>query len=244
MGQIMVEDVIKGDGNEADFWRTIRVHYAMFRANGDVIDETGDVPFTFSLTPDHLSWMADLVGMRAGGTRRLFIPADRPRITITDHSPLYDEDLIVEAHLVAVDKEPIRMIAHDGLLGQGDAVQWGDVVSVHYTFAPMRTQRTRIVPGPISPNPSSIASQTHETQSTETRSTETRSTETRSTMDGDPPFVLVGAGQLPVGLDEAIIGMKAGGQRRVRLSPAVTGGPAIFAWLCVLSRRAADFILA
>jgi len=74
------EDLKVGDGDEAATGQSVTVHYTGWLAsNGKKFDSSVDAgkPFTFTLGRGVIEgWSEGVKGMKAGGKRRLHIPAD------------------------------------------------------------------------------------------------------------------------------------------------------------------------
>jgi peptidylprolyl isomerase len=78
--ELVVEDLVVGDGEEAAKGKTVAVHYVgvAFRS-GEEFDASWDrgSPFEFKLGAGRVipGWDAGVAGMRVGGRRRLTIPS-------------------------------------------------------------------------------------------------------------------------------------------------------------------------
>jgi len=77
---VTIEDVKKGSGDEARRGDTITVHYTGRLQNGTVFDSSvkRNEPFSFRLGAGEVivGWEQGIVGMRAGGKRKLTIPPE------------------------------------------------------------------------------------------------------------------------------------------------------------------------
>lgn len=77
-GELVVEDITVGEGAEAKSGSTITVHYLGTLADGTKFDSSYDrnEPFSFVLGEGKLipGWEQGLMGMKAGGKRKLTIP--------------------------------------------------------------------------------------------------------------------------------------------------------------------------
>ena len=74
------EDLVVGDGPVAETGTQVTVHYTGRLEDGQVFDSSeGNDPITFTLGSGQViqGWEDGLVGMRAGGTRRLTIPPEK-----------------------------------------------------------------------------------------------------------------------------------------------------------------------
>jgi FKBP-type peptidyl-prolyl cis-trans isomerase len=73
-------DVVVGNGDEARSGQKVTVHYTGWLTNGEQFDSsrTRNSPFAFGLGKGQVikGWDQGVAGMRVGGQRRLFIPAD------------------------------------------------------------------------------------------------------------------------------------------------------------------------
>lgn len=89
-------DIEVGDGDEAATGNRVSAHYTGTLLSGEVFDSSeGRDPFTFTIGMDNViqGWHEGLVGMRVGGVRHLYIPAelaygDRANGPIPANSPL------------------------------------------------------------------------------------------------------------------------------------------------------------
>jgi peptidylprolyl isomerase len=80
-GDLEVEDITVGDGEEAVAGREVEVHYVgVSWATGQEFDSSWDrgKPFEFPLGQRHVipGWDQGVEGMKVGGRRRLTIPPD------------------------------------------------------------------------------------------------------------------------------------------------------------------------
>ena len=78
--ELGVEDLVVGEGEEAVAGSKVAVHYVgVAFSTGEEFDASWDrgEPFRFTLGRGHVipGWDAGVVGMRAGGRRRLTIPS-------------------------------------------------------------------------------------------------------------------------------------------------------------------------
>lgn len=81
-GQLEIEDLVVGDGEEATVGHNVRVHYVgVAWSNGREFDASWDRDdeFDFRLGRGQViaGWDEGVVGMRVGGRRRLTIPPDK-----------------------------------------------------------------------------------------------------------------------------------------------------------------------
>ena len=78
VGDLVVEDLVVGDGPVAEAGDTVTVNYVGRLQNGTQFDSSYDagVPFTFTAGAGDViaGWDQGVPGMRVGGTRRLTIP--------------------------------------------------------------------------------------------------------------------------------------------------------------------------
>lgn len=78
-GQLIIQDQVVGEGEEARVGDTLVVHYTGKLANGEVFDTSvGGTPFRFVLGGGQVipGWDQGLQGMKVGGRRILVIPPD------------------------------------------------------------------------------------------------------------------------------------------------------------------------
>ena len=78
---LIVEDIVVGDGDEATKGSKVSVHYVgVAFSNGEEFDASWNrgEPFAFPLGAGHViaGWDRGVVGMKVGGRRRLVIPPD------------------------------------------------------------------------------------------------------------------------------------------------------------------------
>lgn len=79
MAELMFEDLVVGEGDEAQSGMTVTVHYVGTFEDGNVFDQSvGRGPFTFPLGKGRVikGWDMGVEGMRVGGKRKLVIPSD------------------------------------------------------------------------------------------------------------------------------------------------------------------------
>ncbi len=79
--KLIVDDVVLGNGPEAQVGDTVTVHYVGTLQNGDEFDNSHKrgAPFTFTLGEGKVikGWEEGISGMKAGGKRVLVIPSDK-----------------------------------------------------------------------------------------------------------------------------------------------------------------------
>jgi len=75
---LIIEDVVVGNGAEAQAGQHVSVHYTGWLTNGEKFDSSKDRddPFTFPLGGRRViaGWDEGVQGMKIGGTRKLTIP--------------------------------------------------------------------------------------------------------------------------------------------------------------------------
>lgn len=80
MSQLIIEDLIIGQGDEAARGKTVIVHYTGWLTDGTKFDSSKDRndPFDFPLGAGHVirGWDEGVSGMKVGGTRKLTIPPE------------------------------------------------------------------------------------------------------------------------------------------------------------------------
>jgi FKBP-type peptidyl-prolyl cis-trans isomerase FkpA len=77
---LVIEEVILGEGNEAQAGQKVSVHYTGWLTNGNKFDSSvdRDEPFDFSLGRGQVirGWDEGVAGMKIGGKRKLTIPPE------------------------------------------------------------------------------------------------------------------------------------------------------------------------
>ncbi len=77
---LIVEDLVLGEGDEAQRGQQVTVHYTGWLNDGSVFDSSKrrNDPFDFHLGAGQVirGWDLGVEGMRVGGTRKLTIPPD------------------------------------------------------------------------------------------------------------------------------------------------------------------------
>ena len=78
---LIVEELIVGDGDEAQDYNKVVVNYTGTLEDGSIFDSSlkpGREPFTFTLGAGSVikGWDLGVKGMKVGGKRKLTIPAD------------------------------------------------------------------------------------------------------------------------------------------------------------------------
>jgi len=76
--ELVIEDLVEGDGAEAPAGATVTVHYAGVLLDGTVFDSSFDrgQTATFALDGVIAGWTEGIPGMKVGGRRLLVIPSD------------------------------------------------------------------------------------------------------------------------------------------------------------------------
>lgn len=78
--ELIIEDLLVGDGAEAAPGRRVTVHYTGWLTNGTKFDSSLDRndPFDFPLGRGHVikGWDVGVAGMKIGGKRKLTIPPE------------------------------------------------------------------------------------------------------------------------------------------------------------------------
>ena len=74
---LIIEDVIVGDGIEANNYNKVIVNYTGSLEDGSIFDSSNHDPFTFTLGVGSVikGWDLGIKGMRVGGKRKLTIPS-------------------------------------------------------------------------------------------------------------------------------------------------------------------------
>tara|TARA_B100000963_G_scaffold312323_1_gene289692 strand:- start:243 stop:662 length:420 start_codon:yes stop_codon:yes gene_type:complete len=78
---LVIEDVVVGDGTEAQDYNKVIVNYTGTLEDGSIFDSSlkpGRTPFTFTLGAGSVikGWDLGVKGMKVGGKRKLTIPSD------------------------------------------------------------------------------------------------------------------------------------------------------------------------
>lgn len=77
---LVIEEIVLGEGDEAQAGRAVRVHYTGWLTDGMKFDSSVDrnEPFEFPLGRGYViqGWDEGVAGMRVGGRRKLTIPPD------------------------------------------------------------------------------------------------------------------------------------------------------------------------
>lgn len=135
---LKIEDVKAGKGPGAKSGDVLTMSYRGTLTNGKVFDETGKkkAPFTFVLGKGQVikGWDQGLVGIKAGGKRKLTIPAslgygDRNMGDIPPNSTLVFE---VEALRIEDISKPAKVEIQEVKPGTGPAATATSKVTVHY----------------------------------------------------------------------------------------------------------------
>lgn len=77
--KVEIEDLVMGEGKEAQLGSTIRVNYTGTLQDGTVFDTNqGNDPIEFKLEVGSLieGWIIGIPGMKEGGTRKLTVPSE------------------------------------------------------------------------------------------------------------------------------------------------------------------------
>lgn len=78
MSELVIEDVLVGEGDEAVAGKTVTVHYTGTFPDGKQFDSSiGRGPFSFPLGAGRVikGWDQGVAGMKVGGKRKLIIPS-------------------------------------------------------------------------------------------------------------------------------------------------------------------------
>ena len=80
MGELIIEDIIKGTGKSPNVGDTISVHYTGWLTNGKKFDSSHDrkQPLEFKIGVGQVikGWDQGVITMKVGGKRKLTIPPD------------------------------------------------------------------------------------------------------------------------------------------------------------------------
>ena len=76
--KVIIEDISTGNGDEVKAGNNVTVHYRGWLTNGQIFDESYGRGEPFSFTPGRgqviTGWEEGVIGMQAGGKRRLIVP--------------------------------------------------------------------------------------------------------------------------------------------------------------------------
>ena len=198
--ELMIEDLVVGEGAEAKAGDLVSVHYTGTLLDGTKFDSSVDrgQPFDFPLGGGRVirGWDQGVAGMKVGGKRKLTIPphlayGNRPRPKIPAGSTL-----VFEVELLEVKEAPkgddggiTELMIEDIQVGDGAEASAGKTVSVHYT------------------------------------GTLLNGTKFDSSVDRGQPFEFpLGQGRVIKGWDEGVAGMKVGGKRKLTIPPSMGYG--------------------
>ena len=80
MSELIIEDLVTVQGDEAVAGKRVTVHYTGWLTNGSKFDSSKDrnEPFVFPLGAGHVikGWDQGVAGMKVGGKRKLTIPPE------------------------------------------------------------------------------------------------------------------------------------------------------------------------
>lgn len=204
---LVTEDLVVGDGEEAVTGATVRVQYVgVLAADGTPFDASWDrgTAFDFQLGSGQViaGWDEGVAGMRVGGRRTLMIPADQAYGPAGSGSGAIgpDADLVFVVDLVAVippvapadepevdlpDTPPDELVIDDLTVGDGPEIEVGSSITVQYVGVALST-------GEVFDS---------------------------SWQSGRPLSFQAGAGQLIPGFDQGVLGMRVGGRRQIVIPP-------------------------
>lgn len=102
--ELLIEDVIVGNGREASLDSTVTVHYTLMAwSNGQILESSwGQGPATFPLSNLIPGWQEGIPGMKEGGRRLLVIPPDKGYGPAGQGSVGPNETLVFAIDLLAV----------------------------------------------------------------------------------------------------------------------------------------------
>lgn len=163
--ELVIDDLIEGDGDEASPGDEVEVHYVgVLFDTGEQFDASWDrgQTFKFKLGQGAViqGWDQGFEGMKVGGRRMLTIPSDLaygaggsgsigPNATlvfvvdlVSVTGPLAPVDPADEPALTYPDPVPTELVIEDLTEGEGErTVQPGDTVVVHYVGGAVSTQK-------------------------------------------------------------------------------------------------------
>jgi FKBP-type peptidyl-prolyl cis-trans isomerase FklB len=103
--ELKTEDVVVGDGKTVESAEDcLTVHYLGNTSDGTVFDNSYDrgEPAAFSLNGVIVGWQEGLMGMKTGGKRRIYIPADKAYGEQGNSSIGPNEPLVFEVDLIGI----------------------------------------------------------------------------------------------------------------------------------------------
>lgn len=189
MTELVIEDIVLGEGELARPGTRVTVHYTGKLADGTVFDSslTRGQPFDFVLGAGQVirGWDQGFDGMKVGGKRRLVIPPAMgygARGAGNVIPP--DATLEFEVELLDVEEVPApgELVIEEVAEGNGAEAAFGKTVSVHYTG--------RLVDGTVFDS---------------------------SYGRGEPIEFPLGAGMVIPGWEQGLLGLKVGGKRRLTI---------------------------
>lgn len=208
--ELVTVDVVEGEGAEATPGSFVSVQYAGILADGgEPFDASWDrgQPFSFQLGAGMViqGWDQGVEGMRVGGRRTLYVPADQAYGSSGRPGIPGDSDLVFVVDLLSVrepvtkadepevelpDDAPDELVTDDLVEGDGAEVVEGAFVELHYVGKAFSTDAIF-----------------------------------DSSYDGGQPLSFrAGAGQLIPGFDQGVLGMREGGRRRIVIPPDLAYG--------------------
>ncbi len=213
---LVITDLKEGTGTAAANGDTVVVHYIGVRsADGKEFDNSFDrgTPFPVTLGVGQVikGWDQGLIGVKAGGTRQLDIPADLAYA----NSPPSSQNVIQSGDALTFVVEVVAVIPKPN---PADA----PAISIPPTpNQPTQTFTDLIVgTGPTLQPGQTVALQFL------AFSASTGQQIGSSWEQGTPMTFVPGGGQLPPGLEKAVVGMKVGGRRQVTIPFADAFGAA------------------
>lgn len=211
--ELVVNDLIPGEGTTAELGDRVDVHYVGVFSDGVEFDASwnkGATPFQFVLGEGMViqGWDDGVVGMQEGGRRALQIPFEqaygaggRPP-TIPEAADLtFVVDLVTVTKPLSIEDAP-ELVLPDSLTGE--------------------LEITDIITGS---GPELVAGDTAQMHFV-FKAYNTEQTLDTSYERGFPAAFAVGVGSLFPGLEQGLLGMKAGGRRLVVIPPDLAFGDA------------------
>lgn len=136
---LKITDLKVGKGDPVKDGDVVTVLYKGTLADGKVFDETtkDKAPFAFRVGMKRVieGWDTGLIGMKVGGKRKLVIPPDLAYGNQEVGSIPKNSTLTFEIELLRIDPKDKKQAIEVKKLadGNGDAIKYGDKVSLHYT---------------------------------------------------------------------------------------------------------------
>lgn len=235
--ELVIEDIVVGDGAEATPGSAVEVQYVGQLTDGEQFDASWDrdTPFSFELGAGMVipGWDQGVAGMKVGGRRALVIPAElgygetgSPGSIPPNATLIFVVDLLsVDGPTTTTTASAASLPAGVDVLSVSDDLAAEPVVEVAGTdVAPTEVAVQDIVEGD---GAEATEGSTVEVQYLGVLSD---GTEFDSSWDGGTPFSFeIGGGRVIPGFEQGVTGMKVGGRRAITIPASLgygaTGAP-------------------